>query len=715
MKAWWRRHWTTESFRWSLLVSAAAAAVRVINLLFLAQNDPAFYVPQIDSLWHHRWAIEIISGNFWGDQVFFRAPLYPYLLALIYWIFGIKIFVAKFIQAIGGALTCVLIYQLGRTAFTERVGRLASLLAVLYGTLILYESELLIEWLPILFNLWMLLLMLRRREDAPLGRWFCIGLLGGLSTIARPNVLLVFPFLALWLWLGQRRSHGWLAALKRPLMYAMGIAICVLPVTIRNYVVGHDVVMVSSQGGVNFYLGNNPEADGLTMVMPEIRLDLSIPWSEFVDTTDAYAQHDQGRPLRPSEISSYWNDKGWKWVFEHPANFLALTGKRIVYLFSGFENSDQADIYRFSENSPILQTLIFDRGVKFPFGVVAPLALIGLLLAWPERRKLAPIYLFLLGYTPTIVLFLVTARHRLAVIVLFLIFAAFAFSRILDAMMERRREAIGLIAAFAVLLALLNLRPFDLGYDTSGQYHYQRGLVFEKQGRLDEAIGEYRESLKYQPIPEAFNNLGYALARRDDFAGAYQAYQQGLRAKPNAADILANLGLLFLNVNQLDSAEHYLTRSRSVNPKLAQVYVNLAELYDRGGEAARCEQAYRDGIAAVENYGPLYNGLANFLLKSNRGDEALAVLAAGTAAAPEYAIGHANFANLLFEKSDLRAARSAYAQALRLDPSLNQARLNLAVLFVRSNFPDSARVELETILRLDPNFAPARQLLEKIR
>ncbi|MCC6964178.1 MAG: tetratricopeptide repeat protein, partial [candidate division Zixibacteria bacterium] len=461
--------------------------------------------------------------------------------------------------------------------------------------------------------------------------------------------------------------------------------------------------------------GNNPEADGLTMVMPEIRLDLSIPWSEFVDTTDSYARHDQGRPLRPSEISSYWNDKGWKWVFEHPANFLALTGKRIVYLFSGFENSDQADIYRFSENSPILQTLIFDRGVKFPFGVVAPLALIGLLLAWPERRKLAPIYLFLLGYTPTIVLFLVTARHRLAVIVLFLIFAAFAFSRILDAMMERRREAIGLIAAFAVLLALLNLRPFDLGYDTSGQYHYQRGLVFEKQGRLDEAIGEYREALKYQPIPEAFNNLGYALARRDDFAGAYQAYQQGLRAKPNAADILANLGLLFLNVNQLDSAEHYLTRSRSVNPKLAQVYVNLAELYDRGGETARCEQAYRDGIAAVENYGPLYNGLANFLLKSNRGDEALAVLAAGTAAAPEYAIGHANFANLLFEKSDLRAARSAYAQALRLDPSLNQARLNLAVLFVRSNFPDSARVELETILRLDPNFAPARQLLEKIR
>src|SRR5690606_19776446 len=102
--------------------------------------DPAFYVPQIDSLWHHRWAIEIISGKFWGDEVFFRAPLYPYLLALIYWIFGIKIFVAKFIQAIGGALTCVLIYQLGRTAFTERVGRLASLLAVFYGTMILYES-----------------------------------------------------------------------------------------------------------------------------------------------------------------------------------------------------------------------------------------------------------------------------------------------------------------------------------------------------------------------------------------------------------------------------------------------------------------------------------------------------------------------------------------------------------------------------------------------
>ncbi len=645
MVNWFTNKWSDSGFRWSLFVFFSALLLRVVNLIFLSRNDPAFYVPQVDSLWHHRWAIEILTKNFWGDEIFFRAPLYPYFLALIYWIFGIKLFVAKFVQAIGGAFTCILIYQVGKEAFTERVGRLASLLAVFYGTLILYESELLIEWLPIVFNLWMLLLMIRYRENHSLSRWVGIGLFGGLSAIARPNVLLVFPLLFVWPWWDTRRELGWLRSLKRPAALLFGVVLCLLPVTIRNYVVGHDLILVSAQGGINFYLGNNPEADGLTMQMPEIKLDLSIPWSDFVDTTDAYAQTAAGESLKPSEISNFWKRRAWSWIFDNPVDFAALTAKRLLYLFSGFENSDQADIYRFSENSPILQTLIFDRGIKFPFGVIAPLALLGLVLAWPQRQRLAPLYLFLLGYIPTIILFLVTARHRLAVIVLFLIFAAFAVERLWQ--WSRERQAAKLVAACAVLALLLvglNLRPFELGFDTSWQYHYQRGQVLEKQGRLDEAIAEYRASVNFLPSAEALNNLGYALSRRNDFAGAYRAYQQALQVKPGGADVLANLGLLFLNVNELDSAAHYLNLSQQSNPNLPQVYVNLAELHERREAPAAAEQAYRQGLAAAPEFGPLYNGLANLLLRLNRLSEAIAVLTSATERAPGYSIAHANLA-----------------------------------------------------------------------
>ncbi len=715
MVNWFTNKWSDSGFRWSLFVFFSALLLRVVNLIFLSRNDPAFYVPQVDSLWHHRWAIEILTKNFWGDEIFFRAPLYPYFLALIYWIFGIKIFVAKFVQAIGGALTCVLIYQLGNAAFSERVGRLASLFATFYGTLILYESELLIEWLPIIFNLWMLLEIVRQRENHSHSRWAVIGILGGLSAIARPNVLLVFPLLFVWLWWDTRRELGWLRSLKRPAALLFGVVLCLLPVTVRNYFVGHDLILVSVQGGINFYLGNNPEADGLTMQMPEIKLDLSIPWSDFVDTTDAYAQAAAGELLKPSEISNFWKRRAWEWVFSHPLDFAALTAKRCLYLFSGFENSDQADIYRFSENSPILQTLIFDRGIKFPFGVIAPLALLGLVLAWSQRQRLAPVYLLLLGYIPTIILFLVTARHRLAVIVLFLIFAAFAVERLWQ--WSRERQAAKLVAACAVLALLLvglNLRPFELGFDTSWQYHYQRGQVLEKQGLLDEAINEYRASVSFLPSAEALNNLGYALSRRNDFAGAYRAYQQALQVKPGGADVLANLGLLFLNVNELDSAAHYLNSSQQRNPNLPQVYVNLAELHERREDPAAAEQALRNGIAVAPGYGPLYNGLASLLLKQARRAEAVAVLHDATGRVPGYAIAHANLANLAQEDGDLVTASRHYHDALQISPELSQARFNLAALFLQQNFPDSARMQLERILTHDPNYVPARQMLQRL-
>ncbi|MGB5139223.1 MAG: glycosyltransferase family 39 protein, partial [Candidatus Zixiibacteriota bacterium] len=419
----------SENGKWLLIIFGVALFIRVANLIFLSQNDPAFYFPQVDSLWHHLWAIDILKNNFWGAEVYFRGPLYPYFLALIYAIFGVSTFAAKIVQAIGGAFICVLIYQLGRIAFTEQTGRIAAVIAAFYGPIVFYESELLIEWLAILLALAMLLVLLKHQSRLTIRAVFFAGILGGLSAIARPNILVVYPLIALWLLLQNRSSLRSRTRIFAALAFTLGVILCILPVTVRNYVVGDDFVLISSQGGVNFHLANNPQADGLTMVMPEIHLNLAIPWSDFVDTTHHFAESSSGKSLKPSESSAFWNSRAKDYIFANPLQFLSLTGKRLVYLFSGFENSDQADIYRFREYSPVLRSLIWNFGVKFPFGIVAPLSIVGLVMAWRERRRLALLYIFIIGYIPTVILFLVTARHRLAVIVILILFAALAIER----------------------------------------------------------------------------------------------------------------------------------------------------------------------------------------------------------------------------------------------------------------------------------------------
>jgi len=55
----------------------------------------------------------------------------------------------------------------------------------------------------------------------------------------------------------------------RFLILAAGCVIIVSPVTLRNIFIGHDKVLIASQGGINFYIGNNPYADGTSAVIPE--------------------------------------------------------------------------------------------------------------------------------------------------------------------------------------------------------------------------------------------------------------------------------------------------------------------------------------------------------------------------------------------------------------------------------------------------------------
>ena len=72
--------------------------------------------------------------------------------------------------------------------------------------------------------------------------------------------------------------------------------------TVRNYVVSRQFVPIAWQAGTDFVIGNNPQSDGVTAIVPGTR---SSWWGGF-DDVKRLAEAAAGRPLKGAEIDRYW-------------------------------------------------------------------------------------------------------------------------------------------------------------------------------------------------------------------------------------------------------------------------------------------------------------------------------------------------------------------------------------------------------------------------
>ena len=109
----------------------------------------------------------------------------------------------------------------------------------------------------------------------------------------------------------HHRHRRWgLRRRRRPAPSAhslLGLAIVLVPVAARNAVVGGGFFVTTSQFGPNFYIGNNPTADG---TYASLRYGRGAPEYERQDATEL-AELALGRRLSPAEVSSYWTDGRW--------------------------------------------------------------------------------------------------------------------------------------------------------------------------------------------------------------------------------------------------------------------------------------------------------------------------------------------------------------------------------------------------------------------
>jgi len=490
------------SAEWAVLAAICAVALllRLWNVQQLHAHDPFFARPSLDERMYHEWAQAIAAGDGWGDQVFLNGPLYPYLLAGLYALLGPSLLAAKVAHALLGTLTCVLTWWVGRRLFGPAVALGGAALVAVSRILIFYDSTLVVDALIVPLAL-LAVGAVRVAADRPsAGRWLAAGAAVGLGALARPNALLLGALCGAWAWWALRERAAtarlrWLAA------YALGALLWVAPVAGRNYAVsGGDFVPITYSGGMNLFLGNNPDANG-SFGVPRIfpRSTADDPWEQR-EMFQRFAEQVEGRPLRPSEVSRFWSAQALRFAREYPAQWAGLLCRKLELATNAFEPWNIRSITITREFSAVLRLPLVG------FGLLAPLAVVGLALTAARWRELVPLYALLATVLATLLVFFVLARYRLPAVPVLALFASAGVADGVRRVRDRSPRAVGAALAAAALAAFWVHR--EVARDDLSIAYYNLGNRYKELADWPRAIESYRRVLEARPsYVSAHNNL----------------------------------------------------------------------------------------------------------------------------------------------------------------------------------------------------------------
>lgn len=556
-----------------------ALALRLAHW-WAVHEQPFFAWLAMDSQEYDRWAREIAAGDWLGSQVFFQAPLYPYLLAVLYTLFGRSLDAVYLVQILLAVAGCYGLYRAGREMAGETVGLGAALLAAIYGPFLFYDAQLLKESPAVAVTsvlLWALAAARARPEG--MGRWLGAGTLLGILALLRENALLLLPFLLPLAWI---RGEKTAAFLRHSGALVAGLVLVLLPVAVRNGLVGGSFLPTTSQGGVNFYIGNNPGADGTYQpIVP----GKQIPALERREPA-RLAEQAMGRRLTAGEVSRYWLGRSLDWVRREPGAFARLQVRKLGMFWSWYEWPDAVDYYHVKTLSPVLRLPLLE------FGGAVLLALAGVVLARRRLEPFAPILLFTLGWMLTTVVFFLFSRYRLPAVPALLVLGGVPLAGVAEAWRDgNRRRAWGL-AAIVVIAVLL---PRALGYEPRMDLvEYNLGRLYDEQGRPEEAREHYKAAFVLNPKDFlACLNLGNLAAREGDWATALRFYQRAAALEPRSDDAESNQGGVYLALGDLAQAEAHLGRALTLNPQNLPALQNLTLLRARRGDLAGARELNR--------------------------------------------------------------------------------------------------------------------------
>ncbi len=648
---------------WFLLLAFLALLARMAILLQHGAS-PFGGALLLDEENYWRWSGRIAGGEWLPSSVFPQGPLYPYLLGAARTIFpGLTPFAVGAAQLLLNWGCCLLLIPLarrwgegeggGKGPGRDRAGLAAASLGLLFGPGAFFALKLHAATLGLTLATLALLSFPRPGEG-----WKPSALPGALlalAALAVPALLLALPLLLL-LPL-RRRAWGQAAAL------ALAGAVTLLPTTILNASRGGGLMPVSSQLGVTFLQGNNPEAHGTYTQLPGVATN---PFAQEA-TAAALARGESGRELAPGEVSRALLGRGLGFIADDPLPWLALEGKKAALALGGLDVPLESSLARERRDAlPLLWLL--------PLGGTAIL-LLAALGTGAGAGRFAPLTLVALSQLGAVLLFFAANRYLLPFQFLLLPLAGAG-----AALLGRRPFPWRVLwrPLPVAACALLSLAPLTHPYFE--QLHASRLMALAlRQGNPRPALEAFAKTEAAAPAPPFLLRLAArAQAAEGNLPAARAALERALRLDPGDRETVSALAYLLLETGKGGEATGFLKQvvEREPGNGNARRLLGEALLAEGRTEEAEAQGSRMTQAAPFDPAGHLILGVA--LLRQGKEAEGTAEVMRAAELDPRYAGPWYTLGVHLLDKGDREGARRHLARARSLGMTLPPALLREA-------------------------------------
>jgi len=586
---------------------------------------------------------------------FSKGPLYPALLSLWY---GGQAGPGSFLvaQSILGALNCLLLFFLARLYLNRNAAAAAGFWMAVQPILILYDTSLLRETLAITFLLLWAMAATRGYRNRSFGSIFLAGLAAGLASITRESLLLVVILNVPWLLAVEWSSH-WIRRTNFRVLMALcflaGALVAIGPVTLLNFLESGQVVLISTNGGINFHTGNNPQADGTTAILPGIRWDRAR-------RTEA---------IGGNRSSWFWWMDGLTFIADNPVQSMKLLVRKGLYFISSREFPNNLDFLKAARDSLILRLPVPGFGTAFA------LAAAGLLVLGRELiSDCFPLYLVPLSVMLGNLVFFTSSRQRIPALPFLIILAVLSFGFLYRDLRNpdlRRRGILPMVAA--ILLMALSWQ----GFFPSSPWTMDRRWVFDlaaaklRDGNLSAASQGFSRACELMPDdPDSPFGLAMTFHLRNQISQALEKYKQTLLLAQDHTSALNNCGNIMLASGEFDQAMAFFRKAFSFTPWDGNLLFNMAVCQERMGDLASASATYgrawklgADRAALLNNLAGLNLQIASRSGKKNLNAEAVNMARRAVAMRPEeprlwHTLGRALLAVRDFEQAGLWLTRA---------------------------------------------------------
>ena len=587
--------------------------LRILVIIFLAVLFRLIYFSEYvnseiypisltsDSGYYYIWGREIAAGDILGNSVFQKWPLYAYLLGFVFKFISSSISIIYAGQLLLGVLNCVLVFLIAKKFFGSGAGFIAGLLSATYGIFIFYEGLLIYSSLSIFLNSLWFLIFLHIKDRLGLARLFWLGIFLGVCTVTQANVILLGFMCVFWVIYKEKMRPG--VALKNLSFFFAGVACILAVVASRNYLVERRFTLLTGNTGLNFFVGNNPQAGGLFLV-PEF---LTPTAKGMLDESASIVRLEAGPQVKTKEISEFWFEKTVDFIKDNPIVFTKLTLKKLLYLASPNEFIFESEWGYLRDSVGILKFLFTDLTLIMPF------AFLGFFVNLKRWRSTIYLYLGIVSFSLSILLFFMQTKFRLVLVPFLIIFASsgiyFLWGKIIR---EKTLARKFLFIAIAISLFLLSLwwrstvvKSVSIGYGvSSSDYYLSQAGICKRSGDYKGAL----EQLKLAQLSSPDNPIltyafGDVYLNMGDYHAAEEMFLMDIKGRPLNINAYYQLGRTYNLQEDFKGAEELLKRALNMAPNDPWLHSQLGMAY-KGQE--RDDWAILEFNKALDNLSPAY-------------------------------------------------------------------------------------------------------------